>query len=153
MMLGKTHLVFALFLSLFIISKFNVVQPLLFILILVFSSFIPDIDYSKSKAGKKIWPFSLIIQLIAKHRGVFHSLFIPALIWLLSYLLNLNTLGIAFFIGYSSHLFLDAFTHQGVRPLYPIKLEIKGSIHSGGLFDSFMFFFFLVMSIILLVRL
>ena len=129
-MQGKTHLVFALFLSTFFI------EPLAWFIIL-FSSVLPDIDSSTSLLGRHI----KIIGKVFTHRGFFHSFFffIPVTVLLYSFS---SSLALYFTIGLASHLFLDALTKGGLR-LYPFKKKIKGFVKVGSFLEK-LFFFFMV---------
>lgn len=131
-MQGKTHLVFALFLSTFF------TQPLAWVVIII-SSILPDIDISTSLLGRKV----KIIGKVFTHRGFFHSLFffIPASI--ITYSLS-PLIGISFMVGIGSHLFLDMLTKAGLR-LYPFKKKIKGFVKVGGLIERLFFITFIVL--------
>src|SRR3989338_5662274 len=83
----------------------------------------------------------LPFKLIFGHRGIFHSLFfcIPACIalWFFYDILG----GFAFFIGFFSHLALDAMTPEGVAFLYPFSsYRIRGFVQTGGIIELLFFF-------------
>jgi len=59
-------------------------------------------------------------------RNYLHSFFSLIIIGLVSYILFNTNLAIAFFLGYLSHLVLDALDQSDFYPFYPIKLKIKG---------------------------
>ena len=139
-MMFKTHLLFALFISLLIINYFNL-NPLIFILILVFSAVLPDIDHSKSWIGRKIKPLSFLVNFIFGHRRLIHSLFFALVIGVLIKIFFDNYY-IPFVIGYLSHLFLDTITKQGVYLFYPFKFRIHGFIKTNGIIEK-MFLWFL----------
>ncbi|MCA9477878.1 MAG: metal-dependent hydrolase [Nanoarchaeota archaeon] len=129
-MLGRTHLVFGLFLSTFFTS------PLAWLFVL-FGSLVPDIDSSTSILGRK----ARIIGKTFEHRGFFHSLFflIPSslIIYGFSPLLSLS-----FTIGVGGHLLLDMLTKQGIR-IYPFKKKISGTVRVGSFQESIFFLLFL----------
>ena len=134
-MQGKTHLVFALFLSTFF------TQPLAWVVIII-SSILPDIDTPTSLLGRKI----KIIGKVFTHRGFFHSFFffIPATI--IAYSLS-PLIGISFMIGIGSHLCLDVLTKAGLR-LYPFKKKIKGFVKVGGFLEKLFFIIFFILFIL-----
>ena len=109
---------------------------LLFMIIAIFGSMLPDIDNPSSKLGKNIKIFGYVF----KHRGFFHSL--PALLlftWFFSkYFSPANTF--AFFLGYTSHLIVDNLNYQGIYWLYPLKFRIKGFTKTKGLFEKAFFY-------------
>ncbi|MBT5271887.1 metal-dependent hydrolase [Candidatus Woesearchaeota archaeon] len=122
---------------------------LIFILIAIFASMVPDIDNPSSKLGKNVKIFGYVF----KHRGFFHSL--PALLlfsWIFSNFVN-NTYAAAFALGYFSHLLLDNLTHQGIYWLYPFKFRVKGIVKSNGWFEKILFYVCLLLILILLLLL
>ncbi len=131
-MLGKTHIIFGIFLATF----FS--QPYLWVIILI-ASLLPDIDSTTSYLGRKIKTVGRVFE----HRGFFHSFFffIPASIIIFS--LNFQ-IGLAFTLGMGSHLLLDMMTKQGLR-LYPFKKRIKGMIKVGSFKETLLRTFFLLL--------
>lgn len=143
----KTHLIFSFLIALLIFNYFNL-NPILFVIFVLIGNLIPDIDHSKSKIGRKVWPISLIINFIFGHRGLFHSLFFAVIISLLIKII-INDYAIPFFIGFLSHLFIDALTKQGVSFLYPFKfLKIKGFIRTNSFLEKILFLIILIFIII-----
>lgn len=133
-MLGRTHLLFGIFLCTFF------TQPLVWFILLL-SSLFPDIDSTTSFLGRK----AKFIGKTFEHRGFFHSFFffIPFSLLLASYSW---TYGVAFFLGCGSHLVLDMMTKQGLR-LFPFKKRLRGPIKVGGISENI--FFFLLLFIVL----
>ena len=120
---------------------------LIFLVVAVFASMVPDIDNPSSKLGKNI----KIVGYVFKHRGFFHSL--PSLIlftFIFSRFFSL-TLTFAFFLGYFSHLILDNFTYQGIYWFYPFKYRIKGITKTKSLFEKVFFYTNLITMLLLLV--
>ena len=146
----KTHLLFALFISLLIINYFNL-NPLIFILILVFSAVLPDIDHSKSWIGRKIKPLSFLVNFIFGHRRLIHSLFFALVIGVLINIFFDNYY-IPFVIGYLSHLFLDTITKQGVYLFYPFKFRIHGFIKTNGIIEKMFLWFLGLINVIYIVK-
>jgi len=134
-----THLAFGFLVSLISINIFNINNKLLFILITALFSIFPDIDERRSKIGKKTKLLSGIINFIFGHRGLVHTIYIPLILFFIFYNMNKET-GIAVLIGYFSHLFMDAMTKQGIRPLYPIiNKRIDGCIRTNSLLEKILF--------------
>lgn len=140
----KTHFMFSLLISLIILKYFNL-NSLTFVLILVLAGSLPDIDHSKSFIGRKLFFISWIINLIFGHRKLIHSLFFALF---LSFLIKLsfNNYYIPFFIGYSSHLFLDLITKQGLQLFYPFKFKIHGFIKTNGLIEKLVLFILIMLN-------
>lgn len=114
-----THFVFGILVSLMSLNFFSISNSLLFVLIILLFSVFPDIDLVESKIGKKNKPISKAINFIFGHRGLMHSIYIPLILFFIFYNTN-NKVGIAILLGYFSHLFMDALTKEGIRPLRPI---------------------------------
>ncbi len=122
-------------------------------IILVLSSFLPDIDIQTSKIGSKLKLISFLSNKIFSHRGFFHSLILPGLIYFIfDYIFELKEIGQAVFIGMSSHLFLDMLTIDGIALFAPFyNKRIKGFIRTGGLIENILFFMIFLSVVFLLV--
>ncbi len=143
-MLFRTHLAFAIFISL-ILLYFNL--NLVFVIIFIIASLLPDIDSPTSKIGKR---FKFLNYLFA-HRGFFHSLFALLIFTIILYFVN-YLLAIAFFSGYFLHLLLDSFTKQGIYLFYPFSTKkSKGRIKVGSILENILFFVVLFVIIVLIV--
>ncbi|HHI03976.1 MAG TPA: metal-dependent hydrolase [Candidatus Woesearchaeota archaeon] len=141
----RTHLAFSFLISLLIINSFDVQNKIIFIVIMLITSALPDIDSYKSKLGKKIKPISFLINIFLGHRGIFHSPFLPILISLLIMLVN-HEIAAAFFIGYLSHLVLDSLTPEGIMLFYPFSnRRTKGFIRTGSLWENIFFILLLAL--------
>jgi len=150
-MMYYTHLAFGLLVSLLSIEIFNIENKSMFILITVFFSIFPDIDERKSKIGRKTRIISTIINFIFGHRGFFHSIYIPLILYFIFYYIN-NEIGIAILAGYFSHLFMDAMTKNGIRPLYPlVNKRINGFFITNSILEKILFL--VIISIIVLILL
>ena len=149
-MKGRTHLTFSILIGLTstFFLELGMTESAIFFSLVVLASFLPDIDHPDSTFGKKIKPISYLVKLLAGHRGVFHSMLVPLVLYMVMYLLNLQIYGSAILIGYLSHLLLDSFNHQGVAWLFPLPARIKGAVKSGGFTDFILFLIFLKLSII-----
>lgn len=136
-----------LFSSLHLSNSIFTINFLIFVLVAIFGSMMPDIDNPSSKLGRNI----KIIGYTFKHRGFFHS--IPSLIlftFICSRFFSI-TWTVAFFIGYLSHLILDNMTYQGIYWLYPFKYRIKGFTKSNSLFEKAFFYVNVVTALLLIV--
>lgn len=151
-MMFKTHVAFAVLVSIIFIQMFEMEYWWLFLIITVFVAGIPDIDIHKSTFGKKIKPIAFLINLFFGHRGLFHSFIFAIVLFIFIGFLGSDTIAAAVLIGYSSHLLLDGLTKQGIMPFIPLStFKVHGFIKSGGIFDWGLFFVFILGSVLLLV--
>ena len=138
-MMYYTHFAFGLLIALLSLDFFNIRNKLIFVLIAVFFSIFPDIDDTKSKIGKENKFISRIINFVFGHRGFFHSIYIPLILFFVFYNIN-NEIGIAVLVGYFSHLFMDALTKAGIIPFYPlINRKINGFFKTNSLLEKIFF--------------
>lgn len=150
-MMFKTHLVFGILLAMLSLEFFNVDNKVLFFLLVVLASSIPDIDASKSKIGSKIKPVSWLIEFTFGHRGIFHGIFMPFVLYFLFLIIGYAELGMALFIGYLGHLVLDCFSIGGVRLFLPFaRTRFRGIIPTGSVFDWALMFVFLALVVMLI---
>jgi len=149
----KTHLMFSLFIGLIIIKILNIENQILFLIFLLFFSAFPDIDEKHSKVSRKIKILSFPINIISKHRGFFHTIYLPLILFILFFIINEKILGIAVLAGYLSHLFLDSLTKSGVRIFRPLKFRFYGFFKVGRSFDYFLFLLFLMLDTYLMINL
>jgi inner membrane protein len=144
-MLLKTHLAFAVFLILLFINHVN--NKIVFVILVVLATIIPDLDTKFSTLGNS-WIFRPL-QIFVKHRGIIHSLTTAVFLSILiAFYWPIGALG--FFLGYSVHLLLDSFTKDGIQPFWPLKYESKGFIKSGGTAESSVFVILIFIDVILL---
>ncbi len=136
-MLAKTHALFSLFLGIIFLVYFDISYPIVFILLMVLASYLPDIDSPKSKLGKKLFFISYPIKFIFGHRKLFHSIFLPLILFGVFYYFDLNFIGLGIFFGYLSHLIGDALSKEGIMFLYPLsKFRVKGFFRVGGKIEA-----------------
>lgn len=147
-MMMKTHLVIGIALALFLITSVN--HQYIFFGVLLLSTLLPDIDISNSYLGSK-W-YSKPIQLFFKHRGFIHSLTFCLIISVI-FAFFFPILALPFFAGYSLHLITDSLTVEGIRPFWPLKAEVKGSVKVGGKIEETIFAVFAILDVILLIKL
>lgn len=146
-MLIKTHLTITLFFVLLLLPFVS--HKIIFILISLFATYIPDIDSRNSKLGRKI--IFRPLQFFAKHRGFFHSftfLFLITFLWVMVFPIIVP----GFFVGYASHLFADSLTINGITPLFPWKRKISWKIRTGGWIEKILFFVLLIVNLLLIVK-
>lgn len=142
----KTHL--AITLALILIFIASVQNVLIFIITAFIATFIPDIDNGFSTLGKsKIFR---PLQFFLKHRGLFHSFTFLILITVF-FVLFFPIVSFGFFLGYSSHIFADSFTSEGIQPFYPFKKKVDGWIKTGGKVEISVMIIFIIIDLILLV--
>lgn len=137
-MRSSTHLSFSAFILSIILFSYEVKQPLLFYIVFMIGTLLPDIDEKNSAFGYIFRPFSFFFE----HRGFLHSV-LPAIAIgvLVAIFLNVE-IGFAAFFGYLMHLMLDMLNHMGVALFYPFsRFRVKGIIKSGGMFDLLIMLF------------
>ena len=126
-MMLKTHLAISIF---FIILFFPIVEnKVIFSVVCLFATMLPDMDSRFSTIGRK-W-IVRILNFFSKHRGFFHSYTFLLLITLI-FALYLPVVAFGFFLGYGLHLFADSFTHYGIVAFWPSKKVVSGSLKTGG---------------------
>jgi inner membrane protein len=138
-MLARTHIAFGISVGLIYISIIIPDSIIIFFSGLMLGTLMVDIDRPNSKIGIKTKPLSDIFSILFGHRGFFHSIFAAILlsgpIW---YFLS-KEFGLAFLIGYISHILIDGLTEAGVNLLHPFaNLRIAGFIKTGSIFEHFL---------------
>ena len=140
-MMFRTHLIFAFMVAILILPFINTKERIVFIMLICFFGIFPDIDTHNSKIANKIWPLNYLLNFLFGHRGLFHTLF-PVLFagTLVYFITDKWTYVFAVFIGYTSHIFLDALTKKGIALVYPFsKFKIKGIVKTGGFMETCIF--------------
>lgn len=145
-MKGKTHLFFAIFISVFLINYVSLNEYIMLTFCLAIGSLIPDMDTAGSIAGRRVKLFSYVLE----HRGFFHSLFFP-LFFVGLYLIYDVVYFLYVILGILSHIFLDSLTKKGVKPFFPLNIKIKGNMKTGSFSETLLNIFFLVVFVIVLV--
>lgn len=149
-MLFYTHLIFG-FLTALLTYKYIPMNKYLFFMIVLFASILPDIDDENSKINNKL-KLTKIFAVVFRHRTIFHSLIAPLVLFLLIDLFFGFNYGIALFIGYLSHLFIDGFTKAGINFLHPIlTLKMHGFIETGSLGEKLLAIGLAVVVVVLVV--
>jgi inner membrane protein len=134
-MLLKTHLVFAILAIILLVGQ--VESKILFIVMVLVATILPDADSAFSTAGRNLVSRSL--QLFVKHRGLIHSLTVGILISLI-FAVYWPVGALGFFVGWSVHMLCDSFTKEGVQAFWPFKVKSTGFISTGGRFEETLFF-------------
>ena len=138
-MMYYTHVIFSIFASLIVIDYFSIKNKVIFLLIALFFSLLPDIDESRSKIGRRNKLISKTIGFIFGHRGIFHTIYIPLVLFVLLDLINFE-IAFACLIGYFSHLLLDALTKNGIKPFYPLfNIKIRGFFKTNSIIEKLFF--------------
>jgi len=111
---------------------------------------LPDIDSAFSSVGRhKVFR---PLQWVFSHRGIIHS-YTFAMVLAIVLACFYPVLAFPFFLGYSFHLFLDAFTVQGITPFWPLSKKSEGKITTGGRVENAIFFVMLIVDVALLAKL
>ncbi len=141
-MLLRTHLTITIFFIL--IFLFSVEHKIVFVLVALFATFLPDMDTRFSVIGKK--KILRIFQFFTKHRGMIHSFtFLISVTIIL--VLFFPILSFGFFLGYGLHLLADSFTIMGIKPFYPLKSKSCGKIKTGGRIETIVFVIFVILDV------
>lgn len=147
-MLIKTHISFS-FLIILILWNF-VTAKLLFSILLLLATMLPDIDSSTSYINRRIKPLDKISNFLTKHRGILHSMTFCIILTVIFVSFN-PKLALPFFLGYSLHLVADSFTITGIKPFWPSNKVIKGFIRTGGLTERILLFSLITADVILFI--
>lgn len=143
---------FGLLFGLLTLSFVHPANIYLFLGIVVFASLLPDLDHPDSLINQKLKVFKPFSYLF-KHRGILHTVWIPAALWIILWIGFGIHYGSAVFIGYFAHLFSDGLTKAGVNMVHPVKqLRMQGFIDTGGIFEIVVFLFVVALDIALIIR-
>jgi len=144
-MMLRTHLAITVFVILLFLS--TVSNKFVFVIMALFACVIPDVDSGFSTIGR--FKETSITRFFVKHRGILHSFsFCIIISILLAFFIPLVSLG--FFVGYSSHLFADSFTIEGIKPFWPFKKSSSWRIRTGSLLETNVFIVFILCDVLLL---
>lgn len=140
----KTHLVLAFLMGVIYLSFFKNINPYIFFPLVLFFSILPDIDHSKSYISRKFPLLTGPIHLFFKHRGFFHSIFPPLILFIIFYHFSYPSMAFGILIGYLAHLLGDGLTKSGINLLHPFStLVLKGPIETGS-FTEFIILIILI---------
>lgn len=144
-MLWKTHVVGGLLVGALIapqVTNGDLSTQVVFIACAGIGALLPDIDSIHSKVGRALLPVSATIQLLLGHRGVFHSLLLPILLFgsFKIFLPIYTVYYLPLFVGYISHIVLDMFTPEGVPLLWPLSKHFSiPLVQTGGIIERLLF--------------
>lgn len=139
----------------------NIFQTCIYSLFVALLAPIPDIDIkivNKSWILTKyslflLYPIHFIIKNIFKHRTITHTIWIPTvLIILIKFIENqiVNNILIIVTLSLILHILEDAFTINGVEPIYPIPIKIRFAKFSTNSTIHFLIFELISYSIVFL---
>ena len=132
-MLFHTHLMFGIVSFILFSPLFSGGNEVLFLVLVLFGSILPDIDDGHSKIKKASGVLGSVVSFLFKHRGILHSLVIVVVLFVVIGLWN-SYYAWALCIGYLSHLLSDGLTPMGVQCLYPFSsFKLRGPIKVGGI--------------------
>ncbi|MFC0560041.1 metal-dependent hydrolase [Halalkalibacter alkalisediminis] len=103
-------------------------EPIYYYSAAFIGSIIPDICHPKSMIGRRLPILSRIFSKIFGHRSLSHSLLFMMLLYILFQQLTFigsTSLGLGVLVGVASHILLDSMTTQGVKFLYPFKMNVR----------------------------
>ena len=147
-MLMKTHLAIGIFAVLFFFPYMN--DKAIFVLVVLIASLLPDVDSGFSTMGRNMAMRPL--QVLTRHRGVFHS-FTFCILASLVFSLYLPVLAFGFFLGYALHLLADSWTPEGIKPFWPWKKDLRGRVRVGGVIEETVFIIFAILDVIFFILL
>mgnify|MGYP001576810429 CR=1 FL=1 len=144
-MLKRTHLALGVAVALYFLPHVN--NKLIFLATVIISTMLPNLEQVLSR-GK----VEGALKQVFMHRGILHTytLCIAASIFLAFFY---PMFALPFFLGYSFHLTLDAFTTDGIRPFWPLKRRSTGKIRTGSKVDSTIFYILILFDLALFIKL
>lgn len=129
--MGRTHMAFGFLAGMLTYPLFGA-NWLLFVPLATIGALFPDVDHENSKINKTL-PVTRWIPTFFKHRGIFHSIFAPIILYVIFYSANLKTIGLPLTIGYLAHLASDCLTQSGCNLLHPLSnFRISGFVRTDG---------------------
>ena len=143
-MLKRTHIAIGFAVAIYFLPFVN--NQLIFFLVVMATTLLPDTDSRESSLGKR--KIFRPIQWIFKHRGFLHTYTFAVLASLILAFFY-PPVALPFFLGYSFHLLADSFTVRGIRPFWPLKGKSSGVVKTGGPIDKAIFVTFVIIDIIL----
>ncbi|MFC1753083.1 metal-dependent hydrolase [Thermoproteota archaeon] len=128
-MMALTHLAFGFLTALFSIQFLHPKNQILFLILVMFGSLLPDLDHPRSKLGRK----TKVLAWLFQHRGFMHSIYAVIIMFMLSRLIFWNAIYVwALPLGYLSHLVSDSFSKEGIMFFHPLsKAKLRGIVRTG----------------------
>ena len=150
-MLFYTHISFAVLVGIVLSDYIDISNKFIFFTLILLFSPLADIDQANSKVGKNMGIISKLINFFFGHRNLFHSFTFVAIVYVIFHLFAGKILSLPFLIAYSSHLFLDALTPQGIKPFYPLKYKWRAGIKTSGFLEKFILIAIVVLIVLKLI--
>jgi len=136
-MLFHTHILLGITLFLLVGDLFKGGNEIVFFLLVLVGSVLPDLDSAKSKVNRWSGIIGITIAFLFKHRGLFHSMFLHLLLFLIAWSIVGVYYASGLFLGYLAHFAGDSVTRGGVCVFYPFsRYKIKGPIKVGSFSES-----------------
>lgn len=140
----RTHISFGFLIALIFLKYFSVEHQLIFSILIIIASALPDIDSAHSKVSVPLLSHAL------KHRGFFHAIYIPFILFSCS-VFTTSIYLFAMALGYLSHIFIDSFTKEGINYLHPFTtIHFKGFIRTGSFLENLLLLTIWVIILILI---
>ena len=134
-MLNKTHIVIGVFFMLFFLQKVTHVWAYVFVFAV--ATLLPNVD-------RGIFFGRFINQrksIRPRNRGLLHSFtFCLTITVMLAWFLPI--MAFPFFLAYGTHLIVDSWTTDGIKPFWPLRYVAKGSVKQGGSLENIIFYSF-----------
>jgi len=133
-MMGRTHILFGLTLysglNLALSNRLAMSDQSFCLGLVALGSLLPDIDDPRSWIGRKLWPVSMSLSSITRHRGPTHCLLACLAVFIclaVAYWFypKFALYYIAFGFGYFSHILGDFLTKEGVPLFWPNKKRFR----------------------------
>ncbi|MBW2987501.1 metal-dependent hydrolase [Candidatus Woesearchaeota archaeon] len=148
---ARTHLAFGFLFGLLSLAYLKPSNYIIYFAIVLFAALLPDCDHPDSSINKKV-PIFKVFAYIFKHRGFFHTLWVPLVVFFLLYKFGYYQYGVAVAVGYGAHLLSDGLTKMGVNIIHPLKqLRVQGFVETGGLLEHLIFGLVVIACVLLLV--
>lgn len=146
-MMLKTHIAVGLAVALYFLPHIN--NKTIFFLVVLIASLLPDAGAflaARKKGGRGN------IKKIRFFSGAVKSYTLCVFVTLM-FAFYYPPLALPFFLGYSFHLFLDAFTPEGIMPFWPIGKVLNGKFSTGGTVDNVIFAIFSILAFAFFIKL
>tara|TARA_Y100000034_G_C6777161_1_gene347068 strand:+ start:365 stop:805 length:441 start_codon:yes stop_codon:yes gene_type:complete len=136
-MLFHTHIVIGIVVFLFTRSFVSGGNEIVFFFLVLLGSILPDIDERNSKINKWSGIIGVVVAALFKHRGLFHSVLLHGVLFLvIQSFFGIYYAGGLFF-GYIAHIIGDGVTRMGVPIFYPFSnFKLRGPVRVGGAIES-----------------
>lgn len=149
-MLFATHLLLGILFYLIFHRFFAGGNEIIFFLMVLLGSILPDIDERSSTINRWTGVFGKVISFFFKHRGIFHSLFLALLLFLVISVYGSTYYATALLLGYIAHLVGDSFSPSGIQMFYPFsQFKFKGPLKVGGFLEWIVLVLLMVLVVVI----